>query len=787
MAHVIKKLVTFFLSLFLFFLSFSICISSGTKHPSIELKKKSPLDSSILSVREKLPLLYGREFKDAFNKLISLHKKRVKLDTTDKSAKWSFIEDDLKWGNGSYAIFLLKEMKTNQALLQLIDLNLDLKRTGKTIRLKRLTFNPFLVLADMMSGRNKYTFKKENATPLISSINRPGLTENEKRILAGMESKLRPAGPVKKPAPPAFVPSERGKENMRTARPAAVLSEKKTLPEPARLTPAVKPIDTHSKKISIEEFVSQNQKQKVSKKPEEKPIVIPSEKKAATDEIKTEIEPSAEVVKEPIRQSEEKYYWEIVKVIKNVRVRRADEEGWSVMAPGDKIFEGDTLKTGSKSSVTILIRGLDNKDSYSQLFENSELKVIRLSKKNIMELPEVYMDLILGEVFVNVEGLPAHSSFKVKTPTLVAGIRGTTFSVKTLSDKIAQILVFKGIVGVTQQTLTGFIELNIKTGEELLNDLSGKKKNSLKKIDEATLLEYQMKAQEIAQIIIDSLSGGEKYLGDQKSDEDGKKTGPDGPDDGQDGLGKEQWKTQGPLVDPETGQLFNPDGTPVLDMKGNPVYYGPNGPVDANGNPVYLPPPLKVDPNTGQMYNPDGSPVITPDGRLVYMGDNGQMVDTNGNPVYLPPPDSTQYMPPPKVDPDTGQLLDPYSGKPILDPNGNPVYYSPNGPVDADGNPVYLPQPENTQRTALPPKVDPETGQLIDPNSGKPILDETGNPVYYSPTGPVDADGNPVYLPQPENTQGTALPPKVDPETGQLIDPNSGKPILDPNGNPVYY
>ena len=110
-----------------------------------------------------------------------------------------------------------------------------------------------------------------------------------------------------------------------------------------------------------------------------------------------------------------------------------------------------------------MIRGLadGNQESYTQLFENSKLEVVKLSADSIDTLSEVYLDLILGEVLINVEGLTQTSSFQVATPNAVAGVRGTTFSVQVLYNTVARIyesrfLVLKGKLGITPGRIYNF-------------------------------------------------------------------------------------------------------------------------------------------------------------------------------------------------------------------------------------------------------------------------------------------------------------------------------------------
>lgn len=208
--------------------------------------------------------------------------------------------------------------------------------------------------------------------------------------------------------------------------------------------------------------------------------------------------------KKELPKTDTRYFWEISKTIKLVQVKRDRFDYWQDLKPGNRIYEGDILKTGEASSVLLLIHGLNNQESYTQLFENTELKVIKLSKDNLDHLSDVYLDLILGEVFVNVEKLPQTSTFKIKTPTAVAGVRGTLFNVQVLINNVFRILVLRGVVGVTQEVIQGAIsELHLKAGEFLEQDPNIP--TQPQSIDEETIQAYQAKTEQITQIILEHL------------------------------------------------------------------------------------------------------------------------------------------------------------------------------------------------------------------------------------------------------------------------------------------
>ncbi|OVE71012.1 hypothetical protein BVX93_02380 [bacterium B13(2017)] len=455
------------------------------------------LEDEISSLRSELISAHGKTYRKTLKKLYHAHKKRIKFDKNVNDFKMSFVEDDLKYGKGRYALHLLLSMNTNESFIKLYELNSDPLRQGKIVKMKQFTFGWFQAFLNSLFGENVYEFSAKKAKFLSKKI----VIKKEKPVESQVE-----------------VQKKIEKEQVEQVE----IEEKKTTEE-------------------VEE------------------VEVDSE-----PEIVKEEEKVIEIVKEELPKPKKKYFWEVVKTIKEVRVQKEGRDDWRDVEPGDRLYEGDIFKTGDKSSVTLFIRGLGNKDSFTQLFENTEVKVIKLSMNDMDELDDVYLDIILGEVLVNVEDLPETSTFKVKTPTAIAGVRGTTFKVKVLSNLVSIFVLLKGRLQISSKTIAGQMEYFMKHGEELVSDYN-KPDNIPDKIDEATFKEYVNKANEIA----DEIMQKKEMMRLEKEHEDEKDyQGPEGPDDE---------GPQGFDVDEKTGQIFKEDGTPVLDKDGNPVFLNQKG------------------------------------------------------------------------------------------------------------------------------------------------------------------------------------------------------------------
>ncbi|OVE71013.1 hypothetical protein BVX93_02385 [bacterium B13(2017)] len=407
------------------------------------------LDNSILELRKSLSNLDQKEFVKQREKLFGYHKKRIKSDDYNDLAKMSFIEDDIKFGNGFFAFHLLPKINTNDAILRLIELNLDPYWEGRLIRVNQFTINWFKAFWNKLFSKNIYEVKIQNAKDLLAKVDNDNLTFDQQVKYGNLK--------------------------------ALITGEKKTevIIEKEEYIPLEKVAEKQIEKIEEE---------KIIEKPKEKEIIPESEPEPEKEEL-PKIE---EYTEEP-----NKYFWEVVKTIKEVRVKREGFEDWKEVKAGERLFEGDTFMTGEKSSVTLFIRGLDNRDSFTQLFENTKVKVIQLSQNNLDELDDVYLDIILGEVLVNVEDLPETSSFKVKTPSAVAAVRGTLFATKVLFNMV-KFLLFKGVLQITDIEIAREVIKELKAGYSLSKS-KGESFQEPNNIPDKVFIRYKKLAVKIAQ------------------------------------------------------------------------------------------------------------------------------------------------------------------------------------------------------------------------------------------------------------------------------------------------
>jgi hypothetical protein len=110
---------------------------------------------------------------------------------------------------------------------------------------------------------------------------------------------------------------------------------------------------------------------------------------------------------------------------------------------GTKVSQGDTVITGPDSRAKIVMQDRN----VMNVSPDSELKIVTYT--NDSEAKKVELNLIKGKVRNNVEQVyeGAKSNFMIKTPTAVAGVRGTQFVTSyDPSLKLTKLVTLKGAV-----------------------------------------------------------------------------------------------------------------------------------------------------------------------------------------------------------------------------------------------------------------------------------------------------------------------------------------------------
>ena len=119
---------------------------------------------------------------------------------------------------------------------------------------------------------------------------------------------------------------------------------------------------------------------------------------------------------------------------------------WRDVEPNQILYADDQIKVGQDSSLEIQFHN----NSRVKVMENTQ--IIINESQHYQKMSSSSIKVKIGEVWVDVkEGFSDIFKFKVETPNAVAGVRGTTFSVKYADDS-TEVMVGEGIVEVSQKT-----------------------------------------------------------------------------------------------------------------------------------------------------------------------------------------------------------------------------------------------------------------------------------------------------------------------------------------------
>lgn len=112
----------------------------------------------------------------------------------------------------------------------------------------------------------------------------------------------------------------------------------------------------------------------------------------------------------------------------NVDIKPA-KQNW-IPAKVDMVLnQGDIIRTQKGSWVILNLDG-QAQTATVEVKENSQLRLAELLENKKDSTQTTLLDLALGQILIKAQKLHSEkSSFEVKTPTSIVGVRGTTFSV----------------------------------------------------------------------------------------------------------------------------------------------------------------------------------------------------------------------------------------------------------------------------------------------------------------------------------------------------------------------
>jgi len=149
---------------------------------------------------------------------------------------------------------------------------------------------------------------------------------------------------------------------------------------------------------------------------------------------------------------EEEYSGTLTAITGSVKIYKYGEKNGVPAESNIPVEEGDKLKTGSKSKAEILL----DDGSIIMMEELSEITIESFRVDPKQEKVEVSLLLRIGQLFAGITKFKHRNSrVDIRTPTAVAGVRGTEFVVEVLEDQengdhslVTDVGVFEGNVMV---------------------------------------------------------------------------------------------------------------------------------------------------------------------------------------------------------------------------------------------------------------------------------------------------------------------------------------------------
>jgi len=118
----------------------------------------------------------------------------------------------------------------------------------------------------------------------------------------------------------------------------------------------------------------------------------------------------------------------ITEIEGKVQVKLAGER-WKAAEVGMVLKQKDAIRTRRNSTAVLNVNG-NAQTAIVQMKENSHLSLAKLIEDAKKGSQKTLLDLSLGSILIKAQKLHSKkSSFEVKTPTSIVGVRGTTFSV----------------------------------------------------------------------------------------------------------------------------------------------------------------------------------------------------------------------------------------------------------------------------------------------------------------------------------------------------------------------
>jgi hypothetical protein len=146
-----------------------------------------------------------------------------------------------------------------------------------------------------------------------------------------------------------------------------------------------------------------------------------------------------------------------------VEVQRSGKGGWKTLGKGGLIKTGDVVRSSENGLAEF--RWADG--TRWKIMPSTEIKVKKSVYNMVKKADQSQLELSTGKVFIRIiKALGPSSKFEVETPTAVAAVRGTIFSVEVKNGK-TEVAVLKGKVWLSSDGK------NARAGEQIVSGAVG--------------------------------------------------------------------------------------------------------------------------------------------------------------------------------------------------------------------------------------------------------------------------------------------------------------------------
>jgi len=187
-------------------------------------------------------------------------------------------------------------------------------------------------------------------------------------------------------------------------------------------------------------------------------------------------------------QTENQISAKVVRIKGSARYK-VGSEAWQTLKSGDLISQGTIIETGMNDSRVDLVLGAGSapatrpimgtiltyhpaaEQNMVRIWENSRLFIDKLTRTQTGadEVTDTKLDLQAGHIFGSVKKLSAASTYEVKIPNGVAGIRGTTYDISV--EGLVKVLV--GSVYLSYLNAAGQPATQVIMGEQQFDARTG--------------------------------------------------------------------------------------------------------------------------------------------------------------------------------------------------------------------------------------------------------------------------------------------------------------------------